>query len=40
MDLDSAHTLPLLTVPLPTGATFVVRVDEQTGVVTVLPVRS
>ena len=40
MDLFSTHTLPLVTVPLPTGATFVVRVDERTGVVTMLPVSS
>lgn len=40
MDLFSTHTLPLVTVPLQTAATFVVRVDERTGVVTVLPVSS
>lgn len=36
----SIHALPLLTVPLPTAATFVVRVDERTGAVAVLPVPS
>ncbi len=40
MHLVSIHALPLLTVPLPTAATFVVRVDERTGAVAVLPVPS